>query len=105
MWTMTNFGSGEIAIADSEGKTICRLSREDSHRLIMTARMHAVEPFLQKLPTLIPNRDLGLAILALFDEKNASARWALKEKFARLTTLSRGYESKDPQKILEQTVL
>ena len=67
----------------------------------MTARMHTVAEFIEKLPTLISDEALLKKILITFDGKTSSDRWNLKEKFARLQTLTKGYVPKNPGEIVE----
>lgn len=95
MVTLTNYGSGEMLIADDAGVSL-RLSQDQANRLIMTARMHTVAEFLEKLPELLAAPGLLKAVQATFDGKSSSERWMLKEKFARLQTLVRGYRPKNP---------
>lgn len=88
---LTNYSSGELALTGPDGAT--KLSRDQANRLILHARMHTVEEFVQALRDLISDRSLVRAIEATFEKaKNSSERWSLKEKFARLHTLSKGYE-------------
>lgn len=100
MITLTNYGSGEIVI-QSDGGSSVRLPRDKSNRLVMTARMHGVSEFLEKLPGLIDCPDLCGVIAAAFEGKDSSARWNLKEKFARLTTVTKGYVSSAPDEVIE----
>jgi hypothetical protein len=103
--TITNFGSGAIEIADENGRKV-RLDREAANRLVMAGRMHTVAEFVEKLPALIPDTELTAAILEAFHKAPASSgKWNLKEKFARLTTLSKGYESKNPSEVIETATL
>ena len=102
---MTNFGSGEIDIADDQGHSL-RLDREAANRLVMAGRMHTVAEFVEKIPTLIPDSSLSRSILDVFEKaRTSSEKWSLKEKFARLTTLAKGYEPKEPSAILEKVVM
>lgn len=99
--TITNFGSGEIQIDDREGHTL-KLDREASNRLVMMGRMHTVAEFVEKLPTLISEGTLLKSLLECFDKAGTSTeKWNLKEKFARLTTLAKGYEPKNSSEIVE----
>jgi hypothetical protein len=104
MVMITNYGSGEIVI-QADGGASLRLPRDKSHRLIMTARMHSVSEFLEKVPNLIDCPELCVTIAAAFAGKDGSARWGLKEKFARLTTLAKGYLPSAPDEILETASL
>lgn len=101
MIRLVNHDSGELSIEDGDGIPL-RLSRDQTNRLIMMARMHTTEEFLEKLPTLILNEALQEKIRHRFQGKSSTERWNLKEKFARLTTLTKGYESKDPKAVLEK---
>jgi len=101
MITLTNYGSGEIQIADEAGHSI-RLDRESANRLVMMGRMHTVAEFVEKLPALIPEPALLQALVKAFhDAATSTDKWNLKEKFARLQTLVRGYVPKDPQAVME----
>jgi hypothetical protein len=108
MIKLENYGSGELLIADDTGTSL-RLSHDQANRLIMTARMHTVAEFLEKLPSLIVGAQhaepLLKKILAAFDGKTSSERWNLKEKFARLQTLTKGYISKGPNEVVETVAL
>lgn len=100
MVTLTNYSSGELVISDETGRSL-RLSRDQANRLIMTARMRTTEDLIEKLPSLMTDETLVKKILGIFEGKNSSERWFLKEKFARLTTLIKGYEPENPGEILE----
>ncbi len=101
MITITNFGSGEVQIADDQGHSL-KLDRDAGNRLVMAGRMHTVAEFVEKLPTLITDKDLLQGILQSFQiAPTSSDRWNLKEKFARLTTLAKGYEAKNPSEVIE----
>ena len=104
MITITNFGSGEVQISDGEGHSI-KLDREAGNRLVMVGRMQTVAEFIEKLPTLISDDNLLKGILSAFEGKNSSERWNLKEKFARLDTLAKGYEPKNPDQVVEVVTL
>ncbi len=98
--TITNFDSGEIELASGTGPSM-RLDREHANRLVMAARMHSVAEFLEKLPALISDEALQAEIAGSFEGKTSSQRWALKEKFARLRTAVKGYESPSPESVVE----
>lgn len=100
MITLTNFTSGGLLIADDSSNSL-RLSRDQANRLILTARMHTIQEFVAKLSGLIENDALRQQILALFDRPDSSGRWNLKEQFARLQTLAKGYEPEGPEKVVE----
>lgn len=102
--TIENFDSGELLLSDNEGHKV-RLEREAANRLVMAARMHSVAEFLEKLEGLLPEETLGLRIAGLFEGKTSSQRWALKEKFARLRTVVKGYESQRPDTVVETVLL
>jgi len=100
--TLINYNSGELEIQDDESHK-ARLNREASNRLIMTGRMHTVSEFVEKIPSLITDAVLLKKIVEAFEKTtNSSERWNLKEKFARLTTLTKGYNSQNPDEILEK---
>lgn len=102
MVTITNYGSGEVQIEDDQGHRL-RLDRETGNRLVMTGRMHTVAEFVEKLPSFVTEPDLLASILAYFEKAaNASEKWNLKEKFARLGTLTKGYEPKNPLEVVEE---
>jgi hypothetical protein len=100
MITLTNFGSGELWVVDDGGVSL-RLSHDQANRLIMTARMHTVVDFIERLPALVTDEKLLEKILTTFEGKTSSERWNLKEKFARLGTLAKGYVPKNPVEIVE----
>ncbi len=100
MVRIINYNSGELEITDGAGASV-RLGHKQAHRLVLAARMHNVEPFLEKLDTLIPSETLVQQITALLQGADGSERWNLKEKFARLHTLAPGYEVQDPDGIME----
>lgn len=101
--TITNFGSGEIEISDEDRKI--RLDREMANRLIMVARMHTVAEFLEKLPALISDEALLQKIASAFEGRSSSERWGLKEKIARLQTLTKGYGPCDGAAVVETVPL
>ncbi len=101
---ISNFISGELLIEGENGASV-RLNRDQAHRLILAARMQPVPRFLEKLSLLIPDDTLARAIQTRFEVSTASSEcWGLKEKLARLQTLSRDYEPNDPDGLVE-TVL
>lgn len=100
MVTLTNYNSGELLIAADAGPSV-RLGREEANRLILHARMHTVAEFVEKLPSFVPNQALVQLILEGFEKKSPTERWNLKEKFARLRTLAKGYEPADPAAVME----
>lgn len=101
MIRITNFGSGEVLIEDGSGLS-ARLDRDTANRLIMAGRMQTVAEFIEKLHILIPNAALVGLVRAAFDGAASSTeKWNLKEKFARLTSLAKGYESKNPSEVVE----
>lgn len=104
MITLTNYESGEMLIANDGGISL-RLSHDQANRLIMTARMHTVAEFVEKLPTLISDETLLKKIREAFEGKTSSERWNLKEKFARLQTLTKGYSPKNPGEVVEKATL
>lgn len=104
MITLTNYSSGDVSIEAAVGPVI-RLPRAEAHRLIMAARMSTPSEFLSKLETLIPSADLCRAITAVFEGQDRSKQWQLKEAVARLTTLSKGYESSGPTAVVETVQL
>lgn len=104
MISLINYSSGEMIIDDGRATPV-RLGRDAANRVIMTARMHGVDEFLQKLPSLIPDEALLATLTAAFEGKDNTARWNLKEKFARLVTLAKGYTPADPSQVLDQVRL
>lgn len=101
--TLTNYESGEMVLAQ-DGLQV-RLVRDLSNRLIMAARMHTVAEFIEKLPTLITEPAILQAIQSAFEGKSSTERWNVKEKFARLQTLAKGYESPKPDQIADTVTL
>lgn len=100
--TLTNYDSGELLISDEEGN-IVSIPREAAYRIILAARMHSVADFFRQLPKMLPNPVITGKILAELEKtKTQTERWNLKEKFARLTTLAKGYEPKTPSRISEK---
>ena len=72
----------------------------------MAARMHSVAEFLEKVPKLISEAEIARAIQKLFQSaQSPTDRWNLKEKFARLQTLTKDYTPKNPDAIVEKTDL
>lgn len=101
MMTITNFGSGEIQIEDDGGHRL-KLNRDSANRLIMAGRMHTVAEFVEKLPALVPDPALVEILRRSFETAATSTdKWNLKEKFARLGTLAKGYVPKDPAEVVE----
>lgn len=101
---IVNYESGEVVL--EEGSESARLPRETSNRLILMARMHTVPEFVELLPSFIKSENLLKSIQQKFaTSQNSTERWNLKEKFARLTTLTKGYQSKTPEAVLEKVVL
>lgn len=102
--TLTNFESGELKLESGAGPSLC-LSRDAASRLIMAARMHSVAHFIEKLPQLITEPTLLQNLLSLFEQAQGSARWNLKESFARLRTLTKEYVPQNPQQVVESVSL
>ena len=100
MVTLTNYNSGELLIGDDSSLSV-RLDREEANRLILLARMHASAEFAEKLPSFISDKLLVGLILKDFEKKSSTERWNLKEKFARLHTLSKDYEPVKSEEIVE----
>lgn len=101
MIQLVNFASGEVEIAADSGQKL-RLTRDQANRMILMARMHTVAEFVEKLPTLITDAGLLRQIQATFAGAPSSTdQWNLKEKFARLVTLTKDYQPKDPSEIIE----
>src|SRR3989338_1881076 len=103
MITLINYASGEVHLRSENGETV-RLPRDAANRLIMAARMHGPQDFLDKLASLLPQGNLVQEIRQEFSGKNSSEIWNLKEKFARLSTTTKDYRSPDPGAVIE-TVL
>lgn len=102
MIQLVNYASGEVEIAADSGQKL-RLSRDQSNRLIMMARMHTVAEFMEKLPAIIEDGALLEEIRKKFREAPSSSdQWNLKEKFARLVTLTKGYVPKNPEDVAER---
>ncbi len=104
MIVITNYNSGEVQISDDQGHQLM-LSRERANSLIMSARMHTIDEFLQALPGFITDADLLRGIQSAFDRPTSTERWNAKEKFARLRTLVPGYESKGMIEVVETVQL
>ncbi|HSA60352.1 MAG TPA: hypothetical protein VLJ37_11790 [bacterium] len=99
--TITNFGSGEVEISDDQGRRT-RLDRESANRLVMAGRMHTVAEFVEKLPALIASAEIAAALRETFEKASTSTdKWNVKEKFARLRTLAKGYEPANPGDVVE----
>jgi hypothetical protein len=101
MITLTNYNSGRLVISFNDGESL-QLTRDQANRLIMAARMHSVDDFIVKLPTLMSSQDLATSISAEFNDKTSTERWTLKEKFARLGTIIKGFELKEPESVVEE---
>lgn len=100
--TLTNYGSGELLIADDQGHSV-QLNRETAHRVILSARMHSISDFFQQMPHLISDQEIVRALLEeLGKAKTSTERWNLKEKFARLSTLTKDHVPKNPSEIVEK---
>ncbi|OGQ55573.1 MAG: hypothetical protein A3I75_06335 [Deltaproteobacteria bacterium RIFCSPLOWO2_02_FULL_50_16] len=104
MITITNFASGELEIA-LQGEKGLRLSRDLAHRLILAARMHGPQDFIQKIPQLIGSAPLSQAITRQFEGGDPSGKWRLKEKFARLVTVTKDHKPKDLEEVIETITL
>lgn len=104
MLSLINYNSGELEISDDAGNSV-RLSHQEANRLVMAARMHAVEPFIEKLPQLIPNDTLVQLIMQLIQTAQGSERWNLKERFARLNTVTPGITVVNPNEVSETVEL
>ncbi len=101
MITVTNYNSGEILLETPTGHSL-RLAWEEANRLVMFARMHGVEEFIENLPRLIPDEELVRALRTCFETaRTKTDRWNFKEKFARLRTISRGCKPDHPGEIVE----
>ncbi len=104
MITLTNFESGALRI-DSDADRSLDLSHDQAHRLIMAARMHSIDPFVEKLSSLIEHEGICREILALFAAAQGSDRWNLKESFSRLQTVTKGYVPQNPESVVESICL
>lgn len=104
MITVTNYASGELLIAN-QLKVSWQLSRDEAHRLVMAARMHTVESFVKNLTALIRDEKLRQEILEQFSQAERDERWKLKEKIARLRTVTKGYKPEDPKGVVETVTL
>lgn len=100
MVTLTSYNSGALRISDDQG-TELNLEPAAANRLIMAARMKSIEPFLEKLPDLIPDEALAKNIVTIIAQAQGSDRWNLKEKFARLLTVAPGHPVEQPNEVLE----
>lgn len=100
MFHIINYNSGELEISDYLGHS-ARLSREQAYRLVMAARMHGVDSFIEKLPILLPEENLVAMFCGLFQKAEKNNRWTLKEKIARLYTVSAGIEVDNPNSVTE----
>jgi hypothetical protein len=100
MITMTNYASGTVNIAHENGLSLL-LTRDQAHRLIMAARMHSPDDFIPKIESLVQEPQLARSILNIFEEKTASERWTLKEKFARLHSVAKGFIPDNPKEVIE----
>ena len=100
MITLTNYASGELALANSEGQDL-HLTRDQAHRLVMAARMHGTHDFINKIPNLISQPELAKVIATTFDGKNSSEQWNLKEKFARLQTITKEHTPEKPDEVVD----
>lgn len=105
MIELTNYSSGEIEIADGNGHRL-RLAHPQANRLVLAARMHTVAEFLEKTGALIPQAELAAAVRARFAAAgDASARWNLKETFARLRTVAPEAVPAAPVTVVERATL
>ncbi len=100
MVQLINHTNGELAITDDAGHTLW-LPRERANSLIMSARMHTIDEFLQALPGLIADADLLREIQSAFDRPTSTERWNAKEKFARLRTLTSNYSFQGTPEVVE----
>lgn len=104
MISLTNYSNGEITISDQEGHSL-RLPREKANLLIMSARMHTAQGFVVSLPRFIEEALLLAKIRQLFEHSPSSGRWSLKEKFARLRTLTKDCPATEASQVIEQVKL
>lgn len=102
MLTITVYNSGALKLDNSS--TTLSLTRDQAHRLIMGARMHSVDEFIEKVPSLIADATIVKNVRASFEKAEKSERWNLKETFARIPTVAKGYEAKNPDSVSETIV-
>jgi hypothetical protein len=96
---LISYASGEVTIA-ANGAVLVRLPRERAFRLVMHARMHDPDELAAALPGLVGDGAACAALAARFAAlASPSERWAFKEAFARLHTLSRTAPAGDPTEI------
>lgn len=100
MLTLTSYQSGAVLICRDDGAEV-KLAPDAANRLIMAARMKNIEPFLAKLGDLIPHPELAQTIHETITSATGSDRWNLKEKFARLPTVTTGHDVSDPDQVAE----
>jgi hypothetical protein len=82
------WATGQVTIdGGALGRVV--LTHAQGNRLIMAARMHAVDRFAGKIAGLLDSTAMVEAIAAGFARREGSARWNLKEAFARLMTVSK----------------
>lgn len=101
MIALTNYHSGNLLITDDTGHSI-QLNPGVANRLILFARMHGVQEFVDNLPRLIPDAGLVKSLLASVQSaKSKTDRWNFKEKFARLHTVVKGHPPADTDEVVD----
>jgi len=103
MLRIINYNSGDLELV-TDGATV-RIEREAANRFVMAARMHTIESFLTKLPKLIANKEIVALIIDLIETADGSARWNVKETFARLHTVVPGHAPERPDEVCEEISL
>lgn len=68
--------------------------------------MHTVEEFVAQLPKLLSDHKIVSQMRDFFDKATTSSeRWNIKEKFARLVTMVKGYQPSHPDKVIEEIIV
>jgi len=104
MLVITNYANGELEIS-TDSLPVVRMNQEQANRLILFARMHPVSDFVASLSRLMQDKQIAQAVLSCFELlKTSSERWNLKEKFARLRTVTSGFPSGSPDQVTEKII-
>lgn len=84
---LINYSNGELELLTPSGEKN-RFAPPKAYQLILAARMNSIQRFQDYLRRLQTESPLLSQVLEKFSQLERSAQWTLKEKFARLETLS-----------------
>lgn len=98
---LINYSNGELELLTPSGEKN-RFASPKAYQLILAARMNSIQRFQDYLRRLLAESPLLSQVLEKFSQLERSAQWTLKEKFARLETLSPDVTSAPESEVIEK---